>query len=211
MKKNILSKFNKEPFFTKESLKSYSNITDGSLSYNIGRWLKTGDLIALKNGVYATEKAYMEYSRYPRYKEYISSILRKPSYISLETILNEHDMLSEIAQITTSVTNKVGRTYSNKLGGFRYRNIKEELFLGFHAELFANEYTYYVASKSKALFDFLYYRVKLLPGNLDSFDIVEEFRMNLEDMNKRDWKEFNEYVKISKDKRMYNISKQISK
>lgn len=211
MKKNILSKFNEEPFLTKESLKSYSDITEGSLAYNIARWLKTGDIITLKNGIYTTRIAYEEYSKLEGYREFISSILRRSSYVSLETILNRYDMLSEISPITTCITNKVGRVYNNKLGGFRYRNIKEELFCGFETRLFANKYTYYVASKSKALFDFLYYRAKLLPQNLEDFKIVEEFRMNLEGMSKKDWKEFNEYVKISKDKAMYNVSKQISK
>lgn len=211
MKKNILLKFNNEPFFTKEALKSYSDNTSGSFSYNVGRWLRTGDMIAIKNGLYTTSKAFEEYSKYEGYREFIASVIRKPSYISLETVLNKYDMLTEISPITTSVTNKVGRIYENGMGTFRYRNIKEKLFCGFETKLFANKYTYYEATKSKALFDYLYYRLRLLPMDLEGYDVFEEFRINTDSMKKKDWKEFNEYVKTLNDRRMYNIYKQICK
>jgi len=211
MKKIILLKFKKEPFFTKEALKSYSDNTSGSFSYNIGRWLKTGDVIALKKGIYTTKEAFEEYSKYEGYREFIASVIRKPSYISLETVLNKYDMLTEISPITTSITNKVGRIYKNGIGIFRYRNIKEGLFCGFETKLFADKYTYYEATKSKALFDFLYYRLKLLPIDLANFDVLEEFRINTDSMKRKDWKKFNEYVRTLDDKRMYNIYKQICK
>jgi len=209
MKKIILLKFKKEPFFTKEALKSYSNNTSGSFSYNIGRWLKMGDIIALKNGIYTTKEAFEEYSKYEGYREFIASVIRKPSYISLETVLNKYEMLTEISPITTSVTNKVGRIYENDIGTFRYRNIKDKLFCGFETKIFADKYTYYEATKSKALFDYLYYRLKLLPIELKDFDVLEEFRINTDNMKKKDWREFYRYVKIQDSKRMYDVYRQI--
>jgi hypothetical protein len=57
---NNLSKLAPASFFTKETLQKVIRVSDNSLYSNIKRWLKTGDLIQLKRGVYVTESIYFK-------------------------------------------------------------------------------------------------------------------------------------------------------
>lgn len=58
MKKEKLNQLNKLIYFTKEHLRTLSGDKESTLSTNISRWVKGGDLIRLKNGVYCTKESF---------------------------------------------------------------------------------------------------------------------------------------------------------
>jgi len=81
----------------------------------------------------------------------IANFLYSPSYISLETALNYHGILSQFPLEITSVTT-AKRTTKIVLGkAYTYSKINMGLFTGYY-----KEENFLIATPEKALFDFLY-------------------------------------------------------
>lgn len=181
-------------YFDKNTLSQFMEMSDNSLYSNIKRWLKKGDLIALKKGLYVTSDYIRSLKTTKTYSEFIANKLREPSYLSMETVLQRHNMLTEAVFGWTSVTLKSKRIYKNRLGAFVYRNIKPVLFTGFEIR---NEdgFDVRVARKAKALFDFLYF--KLFKIKVITPDILDSFRLNFDGFSKTDLKEFAGYCQLS--------------
>jgi len=176
-----------------------------NLDKKIEHLKKIGYLLNLKKGIYTTSFFYQTVDR-NFYIEYIANILRSPSYISLEYVLEKEGLIPETVLALTSMTSKSSRTFTNFLGNFIYRSVKEKLFIGFIDKLQKNK-KIYIAKKSKALFDFLYLKKfqKIDPEN------IKDLRINWVNFSKTDFKEFSGYVKFSKSKKMAKILKIIAK
>lgn len=201
MKKENLKKLDNLIYFTKDSLKSLSGDLDNTISMNIHRWKNSGDIIVFKSGVYATRKSYDTNSKEEGYHKYISSILLKPSYISLSTTLSGYDILSEGVYNITAITTKLPTAYANRK--YIYRQMTDKLFLGYEIKYFkSEEYTYYEATKAKALFDYIYYKSYMLD---ESMNIVEELRLRLDSFTEGDFKEMRYYANIISSKKLINI------
>jgi predicted transcriptional regulator of viral defense system len=196
MKKSMLSKLNTLPYFTKEALRSISDVSENALSKNISRWMSKGYVVKLKNGLYVTEESFGANKGKKGYIELIANKLRTPSYVSLEYVLASHDILTEATYAITSVTTKATRVYENEIGKFIYKSVKEDLFIGYEAEHF-NNLSYLVATKAKALFDYLYLRTDSLVGDFDEKNMVEEMRLKLDSFTKTDWDELKDYCEIA--------------
>ncbi|NCN82806.1 MAG: hypothetical protein GW947_02455 [Candidatus Pacebacteria bacterium] len=80
-----------------------------------------------------------------------ANILYSPSYISFETALNHHGILSQFPYETTSATPKKSR--SKQIDGklYSYVHIKKSLFWGY-----SKQDKYLIAEPEKALLDQLY-------------------------------------------------------
>jgi len=199
---NKLSQLNTASFFTKETLSQVMESTDNALSANIQRWIKNGKLIQLKKGLYVTKEYYQTIANKEAYYEFLANILKKPSYLSMEYVLQKYSMLTESVFAITSVTRKKTRMYQNCIGTFLYANVKDELFTGFNI---TNKSGYEVkeASKAKALFDFLYLR--LWRVSEISREIIESYRFNLGEMQTEEYIEFESYVKLSGFRKFKNL------
>lgn len=179
-----------------------------NLNANLKYWLKKGEMIALKNGVYLFKDNYIRESNKDGYLEYIASQLLMPSYLSVEYVLSKYQMLSEPARALTSVSLKSNREFSNKLGVWRYYSLPIDLFIGYKTKYFKNQ-PLAEASKAKALFDFLYLRFRR--GPVPNVGSLENLRLNLENMNKKDWQELNSYFSLLKAKRWEVLSQLLKK
>jgi hypothetical protein len=207
MKKENLKKLDNLIYFTKDSLKSLSGDPDNTISMNIHRWKKSGDIIVFKSGIYATKRSYDINSKEEGYHKYISSILLKPSYISLSTTLSGYDILSEGVYNITAITTKLPTAYTNRK--YIYRQMTDKLFLGYETKYFkSEEYEYYEATKAKALFDYIYYRSHMLD---EEINIVEELRLRLDSFTKDDFKEMRSYANIISSKKLINIINNLEK
>jgi hypothetical protein len=198
------------PFIRKDNFRLlFPEIQDNSYSQNIKYWIKNKNIIPLKRGLYIFSGYWDKCRLKDEYLYYLSSIIYFPSYISKETVLARYGMLTETVYGVSAVTNKTFRSFSNEISSFTYSKIKNDLFIGFNEAYFLNN-KYYIASKSKALFDYLYfYKRKLTKINIKS---VEELRINFDKMTQTDWKEFESYLDIAKSNklnRMYKIIKNI--
>lgn len=194
---NQLSKIKKLSnlsYLDKNTLSQFIELSDNSLYANIKRWLKAGDLIQLKRGMYVTADYISGLNNKDAYMVFLANKLREPSYLSMETVLQNYNMVSEAVYGWTSVTLKTKRIYKNKFGAFIYRNIKELLFDGYEIKAVGG-FDIRVASRAKALFDYLYF--KLLKVREVDGRIIESLRLNWDEFPKNDLVEFTGYCELS--------------
>jgi len=201
-----LKNLEKLSYFDKNTLAQYIELSDNSLYANIKRWLKNGRIIQIKKGMYVTPEYYNILPNKEEYIEFLSNKIREPSYLSLEYVLQKYSMLTESVYSYTSITLKSRRVYKNKFGIFVYRKIKEDLFTGYIIKEYAG-FKVKVATKAKALFDWLYlknYRIEII-----NRELLNSYRLNLDEFKKRDLKEFSNYCALSGIKKYINLTKLI--
>lgn len=190
------------PYFEFDSLAGVEN-DKNYLKVLFYRYKKTGKLISLKKGIYTT-KEYIDNiqksDKFSFYLEFISNILYKPSYLSLDYVLYEYHILTEIPTNFTLITKNKSKRFSNKFGNFIYHKIKNDLFCGFEI-LKKNDFVIYKATKVKALFDFLYLRKNSI---LDKKTVID-LRLNLDMFALSDKKELKGYIEIEGSKKMKAI------
>lgn len=185
-----LRELEKLSYFDKNTLSQVIELSDNSLYANIKRWLNNGDLIPLKKGMYVTREYYLNLSNKEGYAEFVANKLREPSYLSLESVLQKQNILTEAIFAFTSITLKATRTYKNKFGTFIYRNIKETLFTGYDIRQ-QGPYEIREASKAKAVFDYLYLKSLRIQDINDDF--LDSLRLNLDEFTSKNMDEFSKY------------------
>jgi predicted transcriptional regulator of viral defense system len=200
--KRILKLIEDLPFFGAADLapigerQSYLNII-------LSRQVKRGTIVRLRKNLYVT-KNYLDNAErrgfFSDYIEFAANTLYPPSYLSLDYVLHDHNMLTDIPRNITSMALRKTEHCSNNLGNFIYHTIKEELFLGFTI-VKKGSFSIQKATKAKALFDFLYLRKRFL---IDRQAVVE-LRLNLGEFTKDDFKELGEHVEMERSSRMKEI------
>lgn len=167
------------------------------------RYAKSGRFIRLKKEFYTTKEYIDKIQKngfFNSYLEFLANVLYQPSYLSLEYILSQHNLITELAANFTSVTANKTKHFSNDLGGFFYHKIRKDLFRGFEITKEGN-FTILKATKSKALFDFLYLRKNVLVDE----KAVEELRLNLSNLTAGDMRELKKHVNLEGSKKMTGI------
>lgn len=133
----------KKSIFSKEEAQIVAFDTPPStFKLQLHQWVKSGDLIRLKKGLYAFADA-------PLNKVEVARFLYSPCYVSLEYALNLYGIIPDVPFSMTLVTTKATREFNTPLGEFVYRKIKKEAFFGYDPETL-------MAEREKALLDFLY-------------------------------------------------------
>ena len=195
----VISQVETLPYFSVDNLKILGVKTE-YLHRILSRALKKGDIVRLKKGLY-TSTSFVEHSKmtgeYSAFAEFASSILYRQSYLSLEYVLYEHNILTEVPVAFSAITTQKTKRFINPFGTFIYHSIKAKLFTGF-ATGRSGLFTINKATRAKALFDFLYLR-KFAINNKESFDTL---RLNLETLTAHDRKEFKTYTKEEGGKKM---------
>lgn len=204
MKKKALNNFKNIIFITKDMLRDVSNENEESLSKSILRWCKRGELIKLKNGLYITKETYSKHINTDGFIELIANKLRTPSYVSLEYALSKYGVITESVYTITSITLKTKRVFNNLTGQYIYKSIKKSLFNGYKLEKFLSN-DYYIATKEKALFDYLYFKAQTIPEDIQNLNIAEELRLNLDSFTKKDFDNLSKYGVISNNKKLISI------
>jgi hypothetical protein len=196
MRSTILSAFERLPYFTIEGFRQIAGddaVGDAHVRTALYRWVKAGHLIALKKGVYMHRRFYEQHREDTAFAPVVSAILLPQSYISLEYVLQQHGILTEITYPVTAITIKNTRTIINPLGAFVYRHIRPDLYFGFQIKE-AYRAPYAQASTAKALFDYLYLRPLPADLNPQRYNLAEELRLNLEEFSQEERDEFAGYV-----------------
>lgn len=133
----------------------------------VSGWVKKGYLLQLKKGIYVLSDTYRKITPSERF---IANYLVTPSYLSLEYALGYYDLIPEKVTVYSSLTTKKTQTFTNVLGTFEYRSIKESLFSGF-TKLASNNQEFFIAFPEKAILDFFYLREDVLGvfGEFEAF------------------------------------------
>jgi len=138
------------------------------------------------------------YKKNPQiYLKVLACTIKTPSYVSLESVLNQHHVFTEARYGLTLVTTKSRSLHTTPLETITYKHISEPLLGGYEA-LQYGRWQYFEATKTKALFDWLYYRQSSLPADLSDFNPAEELRLNLDSFTKRDWAEIHNWIARSR-------------
>lgn len=205
MKTELLAPFNNVPYFTIEGFKQSSGMDSPQGARTLlHRWSRAGHLLTLKRGVYMTRRFHEQHRQDREFSAAVSAILLPHSYVSLDYVLQEHNVLTEITYPVTCVTTLNTRTITNSIGTFWYRNIRPDLYTGFAIAEY-NGILYARASLAKALFDYLYLRP--IPPRCRSakFHLAEELRLNLGEIDAPARSEFADLVESSRVRKMHDI------
>jgi len=140
-----------------------------NIELQLNRWIKQGKIIQLKRGFYILEE---NYRKLDVFEPYIASILKSPSYISLEKALEMHHLIPDVVFSITSVTTKQRPAeFVSRIGRFKYSSIKKEYFWGYHiVEL--DDQKGYLADPEKALIDLFYFKQKRI-----SIEYIQSLRL----------------------------------
>ena len=147
--------FRKHPQLNVMSLRHLELLTGQkphALRVGLSRLVRRGVIRRICRGHYANPF-------HPPTLEQIASQIHSPSYVSLESALSRHGVLSQMPQELTCVTTRASRTLRTSYGLIRYRKIKKEFFFGFSIQGGAA-----LAEPEKALADLLYFRRRGAPS-----------------------------------------------
>ncbi len=121
MKNENLSSLEPLPYFTIEAVKQLlgeRSATAGTVRTALYRWMKAGQVIQLKKGVYMARRFHETHRAHEDFAAMVSAILIPQSYLSLEYVLQRNAILTEMTYPVTAVTLKQTRAFENKLGDF---------------------------------------------------------------------------------------------
>lgn len=141
---SLFRRHRSQKIFHFQHLKLLSGAKSGALKASLRRLTRAKVIQRICRSFYANPLN-------PPTLEEISAAIYKPSYISLESALSRHGILSQMPQILTCVTTRLPRTFKTSFGLIRYRQVKKGYFFGF-----VQEQGCFIAEPEKALVDFLY-------------------------------------------------------
>ena len=137
-------------FTTIQAQKIYSG-GPGALLIQLSRWAKRGELVRLKQGLYQfSDRLVDEFT--------LAGYLYSPSYISLETALNNQGIIPDISLNVTSVSPTTTKIIKTVRGNFLYSKIQPPFFFGWQTVKDASGFHYQIALPEKALLDWVYLR-----------------------------------------------------
>ncbi len=176
-------------------------VADESQSFKnqVSRWVKTGKLLRLRQGLYILNE---EDRKINPSRLYISKELYSPSYVSMEYALAFYGLIPERVADITCISSKKTAVFQNFLGRFVYQHVPERCFTGFREMKDDSGLAYYLAVAEKAVVDFLYLNLHLFK---DEFKLraSESFRLqNLETLDQRNLLRYAELFESHKLRRV---------
>ena len=127
----------------------------------------------------------------------VAQFLYAPSYISFETALNYHGILSQFPLEITSATTKRRTTKLINDKAFSYAKINSKIFTGYY-----KEDDYLMAYPEKALFDQLY----MISKSIKTEEYLDEM-----DYSQIDVKEVGKYLELVSDSTKSTVSNLLKK
>lgn len=205
MKRKTLDFLSTLDFFSKETLRQLEPNED-ALDFNIKSWLKSGEIIVLKKGLYLLGKRWEKETNKQDLLEYLANKIYQPSYLSGEYVMSRYGLLTEAVYGISSVTTAKTKAWRNQLGVFNYYSITPKLYCGYEVVKFYSA-PVLIASKPKAVFDFLYFRfLRNTPVNVKE---VAELRINWEGISKKELAKTEQYAGASGSKKTQELIKLI--
>lgn len=138
---------------------------------------KAGMIIRLKRGFYIFGE---EWRKHALSLETIANVLYGPSCVSFEYALTHYGLISERAQVVTSLAIGDSKTFHTPIGTFEYRAIDREKFhvgIEYHP---LDQGGFFIASKEKALTDLVYRTTGIRTKEQLRYFLFEEMRVDEE-------------------------------
>ena len=162
---------------------------------------RKGTLVSLKKGLYLYKSPYTQniFS-----KEIVANNLLGPSYISYDYALYYHGIIPEKVQEVTSATTKRAKSFDTALGIFSYKHIDKKLYaLGLQISS-TKSGNFMIATPLKALCDKLLVTrgVKIASKKTMLHFLIDDLRVDLDELVGVDTEIVKEYANISKSNRI---------
>ena len=176
----------------------------------ITSWLKSGELVRVKKGLYVFGK---EAALTPYSPEILANLIYGPSAISLSYALSFYGLIPERTMTITSITNKRDKSFTTPVGDFTYRYLTPTKY-AVGIELFSlNEKSHFlIASPEKALCDHIYLtdkKIKLDTTSDIEHYILDDLRIYEDALNKFRNELLSEIAVIYQDTRLIMLEKYI--
>lgn len=165
----------------------------------ISRWLKEGDLIRVKKGLYVFGA---NVAQRPYSVILLANLIYGPSALSLQYALSYYGLIPERVSVITSVTPKRNKYFKTPVGVFSYRYLHPQKYaagiqwLEVEADIHC-----FMATPEKALCDLIY------TGHFEDFfysaDVVQQWLLEDLRIDGHDLKKFNR-VKLQQLAGIYN-------
>jgi len=167
----------------------------------ITRLLKNKDLIRVKKGIYV----FGDLHRHRLISlEVLANLIYGPSYVSCEYALHYYGLIPESPKEITSMTMKRNKIFKTPLGVFSYNYLNvNEFHLGVDFIRFSDTHGALIATKEKALIDYLYVKEKTNQLNTKELlkILLDDYRIDPADLKTLDinllqeiWKQSNSKV-----------------
>jgi len=143
---------------------AWLNISQAHASQLLSRLAEFGHLIHLKRGIWAFRDR-VELMALP---QYLTNPF--PSYISLQSALYYHDLISQIPVVTYAVSIARTKRYETLLGVISVHHVHPSFFFGYETK---DNAAIKIATPEKALIDFLY----LSPAKSKLFHSLPELEL----------------------------------
>ncbi|MEK9153755.1 MAG: hypothetical protein AAB723_04120 [Patescibacteria group bacterium] len=160
-------------YFTLMDVKKITSFADDSLSVAMSRLARSGEIIRISKGIYSVDSSQIDWENF-------ACEVYSPSYISFESALAMHNILSQRPTHITMATSNRSKQLIMESRNIIYHHIKRDLFWGYKLVDGA-----LLADEEKSLLDLLY----LSMHGYAKFDSEE---MNLKLLNKT---RLNKYLK----------------
>lgn len=191
-KKAILEGLAAYPCFNKEILRTEVG-RFGLSDHSVSAYLKDSSIVRLKRDFYIHRDRFRKDKSDISYVFYIANHLRTPSYISLESAMQFYGLMTDtIAHTVTSLTCKVTRSYSTKMGRFIYRSIRDDLF-DYYETYTKGSYQFFIAANFKCIFDYLYFFTDMFRNKIDD-TIFDMLRIDIQELSAKDRGRFNKLL-----------------
>lgn len=145
-------KFNKWLFTTNDLKIIFSEESENSLNKSMVRQVKSGVLVKVCKGIYANKRANSK----PLFSLESIALYLKPNdfiYLSLESVLSEQGLISQIPSCLTFMTTGRSQKFSTSFGNIEFIHTKRELENAKGTILFNQEKGIHEASSQTALRD----------------------------------------------------------
>jgi hypothetical protein len=168
----------------------------------ISQWLKNGDLIRVKKGLYVFGR---DISLAPYSHEILANLIYGPSAISLNYALSFHGLIPERVTTITSITNKRNKSFSTPVGEFTYKYLNSSKYPVGIELLAGTKHHFLIASPEKALCDTIHLSDnKISLTNIDSMGayLLMDMRIDETVLRRFNTIKLSNICKIYQDKRL---------
>jgi len=173
--RNLREKISFNLFTLADVIKFFPYEKDSLIRTQLSRFTKKKLIVKIKRGLYCFSPDRVDGLE-------LANKLYSPSYISLETALNYHGLIPDIPQSITSINLTTTKKIVNRFGVFYYTKINARLFFGFTKVKSSQSPSFInIASKEKALLDYLYLR---------KITAIDELRLNFDQISSSLLKKF---------------------
>lgn len=149
----------KQKILSPQTLQRASGLGRQAILKAVQRLVRRGTLIKLYKNTYANKFS-------PPSLEEVAMFYGKPCYVSFESALEDHGIISQAPQVLTCATTRKIKNLKTPLGEIVFHHLNQRLFKNFE-----NDKGILRATAEKALLDYLYINKKNLPA-LDEFDLA---------------------------------------